>query len=320
MQQPEGTGFHRANSPCRIRRSKQEDNVMQVILHTGVHCTDDDRILKCLLRNAESWRHDGIAVPGPGKYRQLLSDTVNNLGDAMPAPGARDVVMDAILAQDPEQVDRVLLSHENLFGVPKLLLGGGRLYRKAESRINAICRLFEGDRVEVYMGLRNPATFLPAMMAATPFDTMEEFLNGTDPMHLRWSDLLRRITDANPGLPVTVWCNEDTPLIWGEIIRDMAGIEMTRRITGGFDVFADIVSAEGVARFRTFLKEHPNINEMQRRRVMTAFLDKYAIEDQIEEELDLPGWDDAYIDALTEIYEDDLYRIEHLPGVTVITP
>ncbi len=293
---------------------------MQVILHTGVHCTDDDRLLKCLLRNADTWRHEGISVPGPGKYRQLLSDAVNSLANAEPAPDSREVLMDAILSQDPEQVDRLVLSHENLFSVPKLLLGGGRFYRKAETRMRMVCDLFTGDRIELFMALRDPATFLPAVYAATPHEDFDSFLNGVDPMHLRWSDLLRRIRTDVPEVPITVWCNEDTPLIWGEVVRELAGIELSRKIVGAFDVFSDIISAEGMKRFRAFLKEHPNINEMQKRRVMTAFLDKYALEDAIEQELDLPGWDAAYVNALSESYEEDLYTIERLPGVTVITP
>ncbi len=293
---------------------------MQVILHTGVHCTDEDRLLKCLLRNAGEWRHEGIAVPGPGKYRLLLSEAVNSLVEVDPAPDARDILLDAILAQDPDQVDRLILCHENLFCVPKLTLAGGRLYRKAEQRLEVLCRLFAEDEVELFMGLRDPATFLPAVFRATPHEDFATFLNGVDPMHLRWSDLLRRIRDSLPGLPVTVWANEDTPLIWGEVVREVAGIELTRKIVGAFDVFSDIISPEGMKRFRAFLKEHPNINEMQKRRVMTAFLDKYALDDAIEEELDLPGWDAAYVDMLTELYEDDLEQIGRMPGVTLIAP
>ena len=293
---------------------------MQVILHTGAHCTDDDRLLRCLLRNADDWRHEGISVPGPGKYRRLLSDLVHRLSEQPATPEARDVMLDTILTEDPGAVDRVILSHENLFSVPKLLLGGGRLYRKAETRLATICDLFDGDDVELFMGLRNPATFLPAVYGSTPHEDFSSFLNGVDPLHLRWSDLLTRLRNEVPTVPITVWCNEDTPIVWGEILREMAGIEMTRKITGAFDVFADIISPEGMTRFRAFLKEHPNINEMQKRRVMTAFLDKYALEEALEEELDLPGWDDDYVAELSKTYMEDFYRIERIPGVTAITP
>ena len=95
---------------------------------------------------------------------------------------------------------------------------------------------------------------------------------------------------------------------------------MTRKISGAFDLFAQIIDKEGMKRFRAFLAENPGINERQKRRVMAAFLDKYAMDEEIEQDVDLPGWDAAYIDMLTEIYEDDLETIARMPGVTLITP
>lgn len=293
---------------------------MQVILHAGVHCTDDDKLLRCLLRNAGDWRHEGVAIPGPGKYRETLSVLANNLGGQTPGEDARDIVLDSILSADPDQVARLVLSHENFFSVPKLLFGGGRLYRKAESRLQLLCDLFKGDQVELYMGLRDPATFLPAIHNSTPFEDFQELMNGVDPAHVIWSDLLRRLRMEVPQVPITVWCNEDTPFIWGELLRRMAGIELSRKISGGFDLFSAIIDPEGMKRFRAFLQEHPNVTEIQKRRVMVAFLDKYALDEEIEEVLDLPGWDADYVEMLSANYERDMQVIAQMPGVTMITP
>ncbi|MFZ5964994.1 hypothetical protein ACOXXX_18770 [Thalassococcus sp. BH17M4-6] len=293
---------------------------MQVILHTGVHCTDDDKLLKGLLRNADAFRADGVAIPGPSRYRKLLSQLINTLGDNAPAPDAREILLDALLSVDADQVDRLILSHENLFTVPKQALAGGRLYRKAEQRIWNMKDLFVGDGIELHMGLRNPATFLPAVYARTPHASFDAFMCGVDPMHLRWSDLITRIRTEHPDVALTIWCNEDTPLIWGQIMREMAGIELNRKIIGSFDLLQEIMDPEGMKRFRAYLKDHPHINEMQKRRVMVAFLDKYAMDEEIEEELDLPGWDEAYVDMLTELYEEDVYDISRMSGVTVIAP
>ena len=293
---------------------------MQVILHAGLHCTDEDRILKCLLRNGDSWRHEGIAVPGPSKYRKFLLEAINSLNRTGVSEDTREIILDGILDDDHEQVVRLLLSHYSFFSVPKLMFDGGRCYKKAEGRLRVMQQIFAQDELELYLGLRDPATFLPAAFAATPHTDFNTFMAGLDPMHLRWSDLIRRLRDQLPDLPITVWCNEDTPLIWGQVIREMAGIELTRRITGAFDIFSQIINPEGMKRFRAFLKENPDINEMQKRRVMAAFLDKYALDDEIEEELDLPGWDAAYVDMLTELYEDDMYTLARIPGVTVIAP
>lgn len=293
---------------------------MQVILHTGVHCTDDDRLLKGLLRNAEAWRHEGVAIPGPSKYRALLTEAMNKLRGGIPEPGTRDLLLDAILQQDSGQISRLVLSNDNFFSVPKLMFQNGYIYQRAEERLTSFMQAFEGDKVQLFMGLRDPASFLPAAFATTPHDSFADFMEGVDPMRFRWSDLIRRIKGVQPDLPIVLWCNEDTPFLWGQIIREMAGIKLSRKITGAFDLYSQIISREGMQRFRAFLKENPTITESQKRRVMMAFLDKYALDEAMEEELDLDGWDGPYVDMLTELYEDDLEVISEMEGVRLLTP
>jgi hypothetical protein len=62
------------------------------------------------------------------------------------------------------------------------------------------------------------------------------------------------------------------------------------------------------------------MNETQKRRVIAAFLDKFAVEDAIEEELDVPGWTDDFIEHLSTAYDDDLADIQRIPLVNLITP
>ncbi|MGP6089656.1 hypothetical protein [Antarctobacter jejuensis] len=293
---------------------------MQVILHTGVHCTDDDRLLKCLLRNAEAWRHEGVAIPGPSKYRTLLTEALNKLRGGTPGSDTREVLLDAILHEDPGQISRLVLSNGNFFSVPKLMMQGGLAYRRAEARLRSFAEIFAEDEVSLFMGVRDPASFLPAAFDATPHVDFSEFMAGVDPMQFRWSDLIRRIRTDVPEVPVTIWCNEDTPFLWGQIIREMGGIALSRKIIGAFDLYSQIISREGMQRFRAFLKENPTITEGQKRRVMMAFLDKYGLEEEIEQELDLDGWDGPYVDMLTELYEEDLEVIAGMEGVRLLTP
>ena len=290
---------------------------MQVILHTGVHATDDDKLIKTVLRNADTWRHEGIAIPGPSRYRTLLSEVITRLAGTRPDPEARDVLLDGILSEDPEQVQRLILSHANFFSNPKLALHSGRLYPWAERRIETFCDLFDADDVQVFIGLRNPATFLPAVHARFPQD-FSTFLDGADPLQLRWSDLIRRIRHVAPEVPITVWANEDTPFIWGELIRRMGGMPMDRKINGAFDMFSSIISHEGMKRYRAFLHENRTVNEHQKRRAMMVLLEKFALDEEIDEELDLPGWDAVYIDMLTELYEEDLRVIADMDDVHMV--
>lgn len=291
---------------------------MQVIFHTGVHATDEDRLLKCLLGNKEMLSQRGIAVPGPGKYRTLLKEAFNAMETAAPSDDARDVLIDAIL--DDEVADRMILSNEHFFGSQRFAVSEDTLYPLAEQRLRQLHALFRHDQIELALAIRNPATFLPAVLANAAPRKVREVLDTTNPVALRWSDLLTRIRVAVPDVPVTVWCNEDTPLIWPQVLREIAGLDLSEPMTGGFDILADIMSRPGLRRMRGYLAQHPDTTEVQKRRVIAAFLDKYALDDAVEEELDLPGWTEDLVDQMTELYDEDVRQIQHIPGVQLIAP
>ena len=292
---------------------------MHIVLHTGVHFTDEDKLMKCLLRNAPDFAKLGVAVPDPGRYRTLLRDTLHAIGpQTPPTDNAREFLLDAFL--DGETPDRMILSNEHFFCVPSMAVTRGVLYRKADQRVQTVRNLFSKDSFEVFMAIRNPATFLPAIFNTRKKDDLADFLGDSDPADILWSEVILRMREANPDVPMTIWCNEDTPLLWGQLIRDFAALEPGTQIKGGFDLLSEIMSREGMQRFRAYLAEQPEMNEIQRRRVTSAFLDKFAIEDQIEEVIDLPGWSEDLMDELTEVYEEDLFTISRIPGVTLMTP
>lgn len=291
---------------------------MHLVFHTGAHFTEEERLLKCLLRNQDDFATRGVAVPGPGKYRKLIRDTLIALRDQAPSDDAREVLMDAML--DNADANRVILSNAHFLGAPRAAVEDGLFYPKGPEMLGRLQQLFPDDRIEVFMALRNPATFLPAVFQGSDDTDFRAFLGDTEVTDLRWSNLIRRIREETPSISLTLWCNEDAPFLWGQIIREMAHVPMSEKIIGGFDLLAAIMSREGMTRFRGYLKSHPVMSETQKRRVIAAFLDKFALQDEIEEELDLPGWTDALVDELTEIYDDDVFRIQSMPGVRLILP
>ena len=86
---------------------------MQLVIHTGAHFSEEERLMKCLLRNKDSFSKKGIAVSGPRKYRRLLKQTLDALRTAPAADGDRDVLLDALM--DEEDADRLLLSNAFLW-------------------------------------------------------------------------------------------------------------------------------------------------------------------------------------------------------------
>ncbi|MCR9127269.1 MAG: hypothetical protein NXH82_14235 [Rhodobacteraceae bacterium] len=291
---------------------------MQIVFHAGAHFTDNDRVMKCLLRNKPDFATRGVAVPGPGRYRKLLRDVMSAMRKAEPRDDAREVLMDALL--DDAQADRMILSSAHFLGVPAAGLRKNLLYPVAGQRMAHLRALFAEDTPEMFLAIRNPATLLPAVFKDATADEIARALDGADPAELMWSEMIGRIRLSVPDMPITVWCYEDTPLIWAQIIREIADLPAGEKIVGGFDLLQDIMSAEGMRRFRGYLKRYPVMTEAQKRRVILALLDKFALPDALEEELDLTGWTDDLVDDITDTYDADLEAIRAIPGVDLIEP
>ncbi|MFP4043345.1 MAG: hypothetical protein ACLFTP_02060 [Rhodosalinus sp.] len=293
---------------------------MRIILHAGTLATDEDRLVRTLLRNADILSRRGVAVPGPSRYRQILRDTLVSMRRAEPAPDAREVLLDALLDRPEDEVERLILSNDRFFAAPQQAFAGGVLFPQAEERLVNMQRLFDADELHLYLAVRDPATFLPAVYAALKGPSPADMLQGLEPRDFNWSTLIGRLRAAAPGVPVTLWCYEDSPVLWGTILRDMAGLEEGTKISGAFDLLSEIMSVEGMQRFRAYLAEHPEMTEPYKMRVMAAFLDKYQIEEMVEEEVDMPGWTDAMVEEMSEAYEADVAHIAQMEGVRLLTP
>lgn len=291
---------------------------MQVVLHAGAHVTDEDRLVNTLITNRDMLGEIGTNVPHPNAYRKLIRDVFQTAQHTGLGSDVREVILDAILKGDA--TDRLVLSNPGLFGTPKMAVSAGSLYTATEQRLAVLAQIFKHDTLELFIAICNPATFLPSVYQKTPYTNFDDFMRHVDPRVVRWSEMIARVREANPDLPITVWCNEDLPLIWAQVLREMGGIDPTVEIKGEFALLHEIMTQAGLKRFKSYLTSHPGMSEIQKRRVIAAFLDKFAKEEAIEEELDMPGWTDALIDDLTEIYDDDLYAIQRIPGINVITP
>ncbi|MGC8202760.1 hypothetical protein ACP2AV_08670 [Aliiroseovarius sp. PTFE2010] len=292
---------------------------MKIAAHIGFHATDADQLLASLRKSRRLFTREGIALPPANTYRTLLVETMKLLRGQPAAPETEDMLIDAMVGT--ETPERLILSYDKFTCAISNVFMKGELYLRAPEKITWLRNCFPSHEVEFYMALRNPATFIPSLMKLPrnpiPYT---EMLHGARPEDMRWLHTISNIRAANPDVPLTIWAYEDLPLIWTELLREIAGLPPMTPVMGSFDGIRQIMEPEGMARLRAYLSEIQMANELQLRRVLSAFLDKYANSDALEEEIDLPGWDHALVDQVTETYEDDLLEIARLPGVNVITP
>jgi len=290
---------------------------MRIVYHLGAHFTDEERLLKCLLKNREVLSQYGVVVPGPKRYRNLLRDTAIQLKGSAASRDTQALILDKIMEEDV--ADRMVMSWDSFLSLAPWALDG-TLYPAAGDRVRAFSQIFPEIEAEFHLSIRNPATFLPALFEKLPNKTYEDFIGKTDIFDLHWSDVIERILAQNPGTPLTIWCDEDTPLIWPEVLRIVAGLPDDAALEGENDLLASLMSGEGMSRMQTYLQSHPPASVMQRRKVVSAFLDKFALPERIETTIEMPGWTTELVDELTATYEQDVHRIANMPGVTFIAP
>jgi len=295
---------------------------MRIVYHLGAVCTDEERLLRCLLKNRGVLAQQGIVVPGPNRYRNLLRNTVISLKGQAATIDTQALVLEQIMGESV--ADRLILSWDSFLSLPPWVLDGA-LYPVAAERVRAFSQIFPEIEAEFHLAIRNPATFLPALCAKLATDkkrskTYEQFVGEIDIQALRWSDVIAQVLSVNPDVPLTIWCDEDTPLIWPEVLQAVSGHAPGTVLEDSDDLLAQIMSAEGLERLRAYLISHPPGSPALRRKVVSAFLDKFALPDRIEMEVELPGWVEDTVRALTDAYDQDVARIATMPGVTFLAP
>lgn len=288
---------------------------MRIVYHLGAHCTDEDRLVRCLLKNRAALAEQGIAVPSPTRYRKVLRDTVMQLRGHSASDDTQALVLEQIM-EEP-LADRLVLSWPSFLSFPAWALRDG-FYAAAGARMRAFTQIFPDHEAEFHLSIRNPATFLPALQDAVNAKGHEDILAGVDPLALRWSDAVRQILAHNPDVPLTVWCDEETPLIWPEVLQAVSGHAPGTPLVDDDEVLALIMTEIGMGRMKAYCAEHPPQSVSQRRRIVTAFLERFARPEQVEQEITLPGWTAELVDQMTHDYLEDVERIYQMPGVTLI--
>ncbi|SHJ39403.1 hypothetical protein SAMN04488012_108155 [Palleronia salina] len=290
---------------------------MRISFHIGAHMTEGERLIKSLLRNRDALDHAGVCVPGPSRYRPVLRDVLNTLMGKPADPDTQDAVLETIL--EGASPDHLVLSNSSFISVPAMAVGEGQLYPRMY-KAGWLRNIFPDHPVDFHMCVRDMTTFLPAIVSAAGDDVgYDRLMGGTDPRQLRWSVPVRQLLEACPDATLTLWCYEDMPLLWEELMRTMAGVGPDLHLTGRFDLTRHLMCDEGMPRLRAYLAAHPPKSRTIERRIIAAFLDKFADPDAIMAQPDLPDWNQDLLDDLTTIYEADLGDIARMERVRILS-
>ena len=272
-------------------------------------------ILRTLAANGKTLGRYGVRVPPGGKARRAIRQALRDRGGDL-LPGTLPPRLQEILGDVPPA--RLVLSYEGFLGTYAKVLSPDGIYADAGSRAASVRAIFAGHDVEFFLAVRNPASFLPALFEASSQTDFAAFVAGCDFGRIAWSDPVAQIRDACPEVPLTVWCNEDLPLLWPEILRRLSGVDAD--LAGREAVLAEILTPEGLARLERRLADDPPADDAEWRALVAELLATSADPDALAPEIALPGWTEEVIADLTARYEADVARLAAMDGITFLAP
>jgi hypothetical protein len=288
---------------------------MRIVYHLGAPATDADRLVRCLMRNRARLAEEGIAVPSPARYRALLRDMAVELRGAPASPELEARLLSGLTETAPGS--RLILSWAGFLPFPAEILQGG-LDRAAGARVRAFTRLFPGCEAEFALAIRNPATFVSDLWAEVRAGDADAPPPAPGLHQMRWSRVIADLQAHSPGVPMTVWCDEETPLTWPEVLQAVAGHAPETVLQDTGELLTQILVDVGYQRLQAYMAERPPKSVLHRRRSVAAFLERFAREDQMVQDVDVPGWDEATVARITDDYAADVDRIRAMAGVTFL--
>lgn len=291
---------------------------MQVVFHCGVHGTDLYRMVKTLLQNRDWLLRNGIEPVTPNRHGEIFNEALSALRGGPATKAMEQVMLDAIL--DSDDPLRIICSTPSFLGRATRAISPEGLYVTAGEKMAALANLFPSAEVEFFIALKNPATLVPFVLSQEGSGSYAELMDGVDPEALRWGPALRRIQAALPGRRLVVWCHEDTSLIWPEVVRRIATMPADVPLKAGLQILGDILHPDGIRMIRDALAQEERLTVASRRRIFAAALEAYGQPEQIEVELNLPGWTQQMVDRITAAYDADMAEIAALPGIEFLTP
>lgn len=319
---------------------------MQIVYHLGAHCTDEGRLVHSLGRDRELLAAAGTVIPDPRRYRDVFQKLLPVLGKGPASPDMQEMFLDAILDEDGAQ--RVVLSNPSFLGSPSQLFGKSGIAPTLAQRMRELADLAPGAGTEFFLGLRNPATLIPALLTEVSSLTYDDLVGDCRMDDLTWRPAIEAARMACPDLGLTVWLNEDSPLLWPQLLRALGGFRPEINPVGGLDLLGQLVTREGMKQLQAAIDGtgtaahspvEPNVALERLKAALgggvlrgpapketkdtslsryAEILSQHARPGAMEMEVSVPGWSGEHVAAITARYEADAAVIAAMEGVTFL--
>jgi len=293
---------------------------MDILLHAGAHPTDNDTLMVSMNNNKPALDRCQVAVPDPVLYRRSLRQAMRQIEGAQFTDELRDMLYDSICGDQPPDTLAMVLSVPMLFAPPAQTVAQGVFFPQAVEKLRSAVEVFKNDRIKLFFAIRNPATYLAALMKTCDSNNLSAVTGGSAPETLRWSELFLRLQAHFMDMEITVWCYEDSPFVWQDVIRAVGQVPPNIAIKDTYCLYLHLLSDVGQARFVAYMNKNTNLSAEKKREVMFAFAEKFGRPEIMDQDVSITGLAQEEVDFLTDLYEDDLAKIVEIPNVRLIFP
>jgi hypothetical protein len=173
----------------------------RMILHIGAHKTATSYMQKKLALNVDLLNRRNIHYDPLDIFRKEFTPLLNE-GVTRETEWVREL-------RGTARAMNVLVSEENIMGVPGDLVRDGDYYVRARARLARACQLLGTETPELFLALREYSGFTVSMYSEyirhQKFLKFEDYLEIYDKTGFSWLRVIEDIFASLPGARLTVW-------------------------------------------------------------------------------------------------------------------
>lgn len=295
------------------------DKKPRITFHIGMHHTNSQLLTRFAKTNGKRLQENDVYVPPARRARKTLTAMLTQLDGLPPIASEEQHLLGELL--DKSTSSHLFLNDEGRAGAMRDLFSGDVFYEGIETRLAPVAELFSTSDLRFSLTLVNPAILLHrALESGDAPHKLRSFVEATDPTLIRWRPVIQRLRDVFPEIPLTIWCDEDTPLVWYRLLKTLFNLPTPTDMNSLLLPIEPLLKEEGVARLKAYLVNFPPKTERQYARLALLFLEKYGTEEALAPRCDIPGWDDDVIERVSDNYEDDIALLAQDEGITFLLP
>jgi hypothetical protein len=173
----------------------------RTVLHIGAHKTASSYIQKKLASNRDLLARHRIHYDGPMHFRENFTSQLRLIG------GPRGAYVDGMVKRIKTQ--DVILSDEDLNGIPWEVMKRGKLYGRLNERLGLVRTSLEMVAPEVFLALRDYSQFAVSLyieiIRHRDFLSFETFFKAFCDSNFSWLAVIEDVFSAVPDATLHVW-------------------------------------------------------------------------------------------------------------------